>query len=505
MRTMTVCRLLAPCVTALMLALPSTVLAAPPANNDFANATPIALDDVDDPAGRTNVEATEQAGELLTPQGAGFCNDGVVDDDQGVDMTDTVWYRVTGNGRPITLDTRGSAIDTVMAVYDGVTELFIRCNDDIRPAGDTPDRDSELTFSSVSGHPYLVQIGACNACSPGAISEGRVDFVPFSAPSNDARSAAVPLTNGRPSAARNWGGTTTDAGERVLCSGAPFSRTVWFRFRAPGNGTAVFTANGDFDTVLAVYRGTTFVNCNDDGIANVVGPSRLTTRVSAGDYFLQVGGYGRAPDADYGSFGATADFRTDPPPPVPDRDGDGIADSADKCPDQSSSARDADRDGCLDPDPDPDRDGVPIGADKCPTRSAAGRDKNRDGCLDPAPRKRISADARLRATPTASGLRIVYLRVIAPKGSKVMVRCGPGCKFAKKAAASGNVLAMASKTVPVRKLAGRTFRAGQRIRIYVTRKGRIGAYIQYTITRGGFKRVNRCLKAGSTKPRKRCQ
>ena len=78
-------------------------------------------------------------------------------------------------------------------------------------------------------------------------------------------------------------------------------------------------------------------------------------------------------------------------------------------------------------------------------RTPPARDKNRDGCLDPVPRKRISADARLRATPTATGLRIVSLRVIAPKGAKVTVRCGSGCKFAKKAAASGNVLAMASR------------------------------------------------------------
>ena len=391
-----------------------------------------------------------------------------------------------------------------MAVYDGVSGNFLRCNDDILLTGSSPDIDSELTFSSVSGRRYLVQIGSCRACGSGAATEDRVDFIPFSAPPNDARAAAVSLTSGSPTAARNWGGTS-EGGELLLCGSAPFSRTVWFHFRAPGNGTTVFTASGDFDTVLAVYRDTTFADCNDDGIENVVGPSRLTMRVSAGDYFLQVGGYGQAPDADYGSFGATADFRGDVIPPPADSDGDGIPDSSDKCPSQSSAGRDVNRDGCLDPDPDPDRDGVPVGTDKCPTKNAAGRDKNRDGCLDPVPRKRVSADARLRATPTATGLRIVYLRVIAPKGSKVTVRCGARCKFATKAGASGNVLAMASKTVPVTKLAGRSFRAGQRIRIYVTRKGRIGAYIQYTIRRGGFKRVNRCLNPGSTKPRRRCR
>jgi hypothetical protein len=500
MRTNTAYRLLIPSVAALLLAFPSGALAEPPpANDDIADATPLLLDTADSDAGQTNVDADEQTGEPLTALGLGYCNNGSYSPDTGVDMSDTVWYLITGNGRRITLDTRGSGIDTVIAVYDGDSGVFIRCNDDIRTPAPS-DTDSELTFPSASGHPYLVQIGACRECSAAA-TEGHVEFVAFSAPANDTRSAAVTLATGRPSSARNWGGTT-DAGERLLCGSAPYSRTVWFRYNAPGTGTATFTASGNFDTVLALYRGTTFVNCNDDGIQNVIGPSRLTTRVTAGEYFLQVGGYGQAPDAEYGSFGATADFRGDPPP---DSDGDGIPDASDRCPAQNSSARDADRDGCLDPDPDPDKDGVPVGTDKCPTENAAARDKNRDGCLDPAPRKRIRADARLRASPTATGVRIVWLKVIAPKGSRVAVRCGAGCRFAKKASLSEKPLATASKTVTVKKLAGRSFRAGQKIRIYVTRKGRIGVYIQYRITRGGFKRTNRCLNPGSIKPRKRCR
>ena len=139
-------------------------------------------------------------------------------------------------------------------------------------------------------------------------------------------------------------------------------------------------------------------------------------------------------------------------------------------PEPERGRRDANRDGCLDPDPDPDRDGVPVGPDKCPTENAAGRDTNHDGCLDPLPRKRISAEVNLRATPTANGIRIRFLKVQAPRGTKVTVRCGRGCRFAKRASASGEPLAVASRTVTVRKLAGRSFRAGQKIRIYVTRR-----------------------------------
>jgi OmpA-OmpF porin, OOP family len=76
---------------------------------------------------------------------------------------------------------------------------------------------------------------------------------------------------------------------------------------------------------------------------------------------------------------------TDPvAPPAPgDRDGDGIADDVDKCPDEPED-KDGwqDADGC--PDPDNDGDGIPDAQDKCPNEP---EDKDgfqdADGCPDP--------------------------------------------------------------------------------------------------------------------------
>ncbi len=74
------------------------------------------------------------------------------------------------------------------------------------------------------------------------------------------------------------------------------------------------------------------------------------------------------------------------PPPKPaagDRDGDGILDANDKCPDDPED-RDGfeDEDGC--PDPDNDKDGIPDKLDKCPNEP---EDKDGfeddDGCPDP--------------------------------------------------------------------------------------------------------------------------
>ena len=201
MRIKTACRLLIPSVTALMLAFPAASLAAAPANDNFANATPVGLNDEPAASVQTNVDATVETNEPLTPAGGFYCNGADSDPTTGVKMTGTVWYLVTGDGHRVTLDTRGSAIDTVMAVYDADSGDFMQCNDDIS-SGASGDVRSELTFQSARDHDYLVQIGACSAsnCTPNA--QGHISFHPFSAPPNDTRAAATQLVNGRPSTAR---------------------------------------------------------------------------------------------------------------------------------------------------------------------------------------------------------------------------------------------------------------------------------------------------------------
>ena len=94
------------------------------------------------------------------------------------------------------------------------------------------------------------------------------------------------------------------------------------------------------------------------------------------------------------------------PPPTPvavepiqpdvnaDKDGDGIVDRLDKCPDQAED-KDGfeDDDGC--PDPDNDNDGIADALDKCPDE-AEDKDgfEDDDGCPDPDNDKDGIADAR---------------------------------------------------------------------------------------------------------------
>jgi hypothetical protein len=76
----------------------------------------------------------------------------------------TVWYQIAGTGQPITIDTAGSDYDTVIAVYTsngagGLTPLPNGCVDDValQPAGRT--LQASVTFGSILGVTYYVQIG----------------------------------------------------------------------------------------------------------------------------------------------------------------------------------------------------------------------------------------------------------------------------------------------------------------------------------------------------------
>ena len=131
---------------------------------------------------------------------------------------------------------------------------------------------------------------------------------------------------------------------------------------------------------------------------------------------------------------------------------------------------------------DTDGDGVLDDADVCDLRAG----KTKAGC--------VRADPTLRARPTPTGIQIVALRVKAPRGFKVSARCR-GCPPVAKRA----------RTVSLRRLRGRQLRAGTKLVIRVTKKNNIGAYFSYRILRGNFKsKVERCLKPGSRKPRRRC-
>jgi hypothetical protein len=84
------------------------------------------------------------------------CPEGIADQ-----MGRTLWYKITGAGAPVTVDTAGSNFDTVVGVFErdggGFTE--IACDDDVtfQPVGST--FQAALTFDTVAGQTYYVEAG----------------------------------------------------------------------------------------------------------------------------------------------------------------------------------------------------------------------------------------------------------------------------------------------------------------------------------------------------------
>jgi hypothetical protein len=481
----------------LLVALPGVALAVP-ANDMRANATAITIDSF---VSGTNEDATiNPAGEALTSnQGDVGCNGEGQAAAGGAQLTKTVWWKFTGNGQPITVSTKLSDFDTVIAVWteSGGFLDFHGCNDD----GGDDTLGSELVVDTDPGVQYFIQVGGCDGCTfeDGSPTDdaGQVSLLLASPPANDQRSGARTAPLGASVDDLTFG-ALSDAGETVSCKvGATtqaYDKTVWYRFTTPGPGTVTASASG-FPLVASVYAGTSRLGCG-------FGPgssASVKLHLAAGTYLVQIGGRGTGTGAQDGRAALRVDFAPDP---EPDRDGDKVIDRLDSCPDQNASARDANGDGCLDPDPDPDHDGVFGAADRCPTQNAAGRDANRDGCLDPAVIPVISARATLRARPTSKGIQVRFLRVTAPHGARVVVRCGRRCSFAKTAIFSEAPAATAARLVSFKRLVGRSFKAGTRIKIYVSKLGRIGKYFEYRVKKGNFKKIESCLNPSSRRVRK---
>jgi hypothetical protein len=105
--------------------------------------------------------------------------------------------------------------------------------------------------------------------------------------------------------------------------------------------------------------------------------------------------------------------------------------------------------------------------------------------------KRLQAEATLAAQPLAAGVRVVSLSVVTPRKARVEVRCTRGCR----------PQATAARTVRFPRLGGTVLPDGSALKIYVTAKNQIGAYIEYRISHASFTKVQRCLAPGSKRPK----
>lgn len=320
---------------------------------------------------------------------------------------------------------------------------------------------------------------------------------------------------------------TTQERDRMGCAangGFRFgARTAWHRFTAGGPGALSFSASSSYDTMLFAFRTTlpravkgfgsdvlVSLDCQDQrhGVGDELPLAPM--RVAAGDTVL-IGtasfcGTSSATCNAAATGGATTlsvTFTAD------DRDGDGVADGADGCPDVAAPTGcpatdpvpdlDADGDGVLTPRDrcptikgttddgclDSDRDGISDGTDRCLTVPGNGR----DGCPQP-----LKATFSNLWTNYARGSRVERLQVKAPRGARVQWRCkGSGCKrrsatFIQKHSAESLLKYLKHNHMLAR---------GAVIEIRVSAPLSLGTYARFEIRgqRKNPRRTDRCITA----------
>jgi hypothetical protein len=246
--------------------------------------------------------------------------------------------------------------------------------------------------------------------------------------------------------------------ENTRCGQSTFGATVWYDFAPEVSGGVEIVAGG-YDTVVSVYeydvktaKITRTVTCaNKPG----TGEDVLLPKVEGGKHYtVQVGNAGATPGA--------LDFKFNF---YGDRDEDDVLDLSDRCPTVRGVSE----------------------AAGCPPEL-------RTATL--APYVTASGGARMQ--------RLSVLRV--PVGARVEARCRR-CGLRQVRVAKGPVVTLS-------KFAGPVLPNGAVLEILVTRArtssgryryGAIGNYYRYTIRGERLSaRVDRCLKPGSTTPRKRC-
>jgi hypothetical protein len=245
-----------------------------PANDMFANAQ--AVSGASGTATGSSVGATKEAGE---PNHAGNAGG------------HSLWYRFTpATSGSVTIDTFGSNFDTLLAAYTGSSVSALTA---VAANDDTSGTQSQISFAAVGGTTYQIAVDGYG----GATGSVTLHWSQSAGPANDMFANAIALTAASGSVTGTNTGATKETGEPNH-AGVSGGHSIWYAWTAPTNVTAsVDTFGSSFDTVLAVYTGTsvsalTAVASNDDsgGLQ-----SKVTFVATAGvTYRIAVDGYGGA-------------------------------------------------------------------------------------------------------------------------------------------------------------------------------------------------------------------
>ena len=219
--------------------------------------------------------------------------------DHGGSRHRSLWgaWTAPANGN-VTINTSGSAFDTVLAVYAGSTLgglLPVAQNNDIQ----TNFRTSSVTFPTKRGITYSIAVdGAPNNSAGQGAAAVHVAFSAVDQAGAEVGTDAFALRPTLPPGTQAIGVSDTRFASIELDeppSTGSRNHTVWWRWVAPSNGkVTVDTVDSSFDTTLSIYVGSSLatlseVAINDD--APNVRQSRASFRTLSGqEYQIMVEG-----------------------------------------------------------------------------------------------------------------------------------------------------------------------------------------------------------------------
>lgn len=211
----------------------------------------------------------------------------------------SLWWTWTApDSGTLNLSTAGSTFDTLLAVYTGsaVGALTTVATDD----DGGPDYSSSLSTPVTRGVAYQIAVDGFDGAN-GRVRLALGFLAAGARPLNDAFAARTPLSGSPVSIATTSAGATKETGEPNH-AGSAGGASLWWSWTAPADGTMTLSTEGsNFDTVLAVYTGTSLgtlslLAADDDSGEN--GTSRVAANVRSGTtYQIAVDGYNRAAGA----------------------------------------------------------------------------------------------------------------------------------------------------------------------------------------------------------------
>jgi len=220
----------------------------------------------------------------------------------GNPASSSVWYvwRPTATGTA-TVQTRGSALDTVLAAYQGTQLKGLRqiASNDNEPGLTT----SRIVFGVRNGETYYLAVDGKNGATGSYILSASLNGSVPPAPVNDNLTNAVAIT-GAP--LQLEGANLSASGQNGEPTGA-LRTSVWYLWTAPQSGVVTVSTQGSsFDTTLGAYTGTSLASLTllpgvpqgsafNDNVLPGQRWSRIRFNASAGTaYYLRVDGAGGA-------------------------------------------------------------------------------------------------------------------------------------------------------------------------------------------------------------------